>query len=76
VRGFCGDGIAVIQKATLKSDIGFLKATDFVLGPQSISPGIEVPASVLASLFSVTTSLEKMPFPPEKGCQARSSVAK
>jgi hypothetical protein len=74
VRGFRGDGLAVIQKATLKSDIGVLKATGFVLGPLSNFAEIEVPASILASLFSVTTSLEEMPSPPEKGRQARLSV--
>jgi hypothetical protein len=51
VRGFRGDGLAVIQKATFKSDIGVLKATGFVLGPQSNFAEIEVPASVLASLL-------------------------
>jgi hypothetical protein len=75
VRGVRGDGLAVIQKATLKSDIEVLKATGSVLGPQSNFAGIEVPASVLASLFSVsTTSLEEMPSPPEKSLQARLSV--
>jgi hypothetical protein len=46
VRGFRGDGLAVIQKATLKSDIGVLKAkaTEFVLGPLSNFAEIEVPA--------------------------------
>jgi hypothetical protein len=69
VRGFRGDGLAVIQKATLKSEIGVLKATVFVLGPLSNFAEIEVPAStgeVLASLFSVITSLEEMPSPPER----------
>jgi hypothetical protein len=60
VRGFRGDGLAVIQKATLKSDIEVLIGTGFVLGPQSNFAEIEVPASVLASLFSVTASLEEM----------------
>jgi hypothetical protein len=68
VRDFRGDGLAVIQKATLKSDMGVLKATVFVLGPQSNFPELEVHASILASLFSVTTSLEA------KGRQARLSV--
>jgi hypothetical protein len=49
--GFRGDGLAVIQKATFKSDIGVLKATAFVLGPRSNFAEIEVPASVLASLL-------------------------
>jgi hypothetical protein len=74
VRGFRGDELAVIQNATLKSDIGVLKATGFELGPLSNFAEIEVPASVLASLFSVTASLEEMPSPPEKGRQARMSV--
>jgi hypothetical protein len=74
VRGFRGDGLAVIQKATLKSDIGVLEATGFVLGPLSNFAEIEVPASVPASHFSVTTSLEQMLSPPEKGRQARLSV--
>jgi hypothetical protein len=51
VRGFLGDGLAVIQKATLKSDIGVLKATGFVLGPQSNFAEIDVPASDFASLL-------------------------
>jgi hypothetical protein len=71
VRGFRGDGLAVIQKATLKSDIGVLKAMGFVLGLLSNFAEIEIPASVLARLFCVTTSLEEMPSPPEKGRQAR-----
>jgi hypothetical protein len=74
VRGFRGDGLAVVQKRTLNSDIGVLKATGFFLGPLSNFPEIEVPASVLASLFSVTTSLEEMPSPPEKDRQARLSA--
>jgi hypothetical protein len=44
------------------------------LSPQSNFAEIEVPASLLASLFSVTTSLEQMLSPPEKGRQARLSV--
>jgi hypothetical protein len=51
VRGFRGDGLAVIQKATYKSDIGVPKATGFVLGPQSIFAESEILASVLASLL-------------------------
>jgi hypothetical protein len=74
VRGFRGDGLAIIQKATLKSDIGVLKATGFVLGPLSNFTEIEVPLSVSASLFSVAKSLEEMASPPEKGRQARMSL--
>jgi hypothetical protein len=46
----------------------------FCFGPPVNFAEIEVPASVLASIFSVTTSLEEMPSPPEKGRQARMSV--
>jgi hypothetical protein len=53
---------------------GVLKATGFILGPLSKFAEMEVPGSVLASHFSLTTSLEKMPSPPEKGRQARLSV--
>jgi hypothetical protein len=51
MRGFRGNGLAVTQKATLKSDIGVLKATGFVLGPLSNFAEIELPASVVASLL-------------------------
>jgi hypothetical protein len=51
VRGFRGDGLAVIQKVTLKSDGGVLKATGFVLRPQSNFAEKEVPVSVLANLL-------------------------